>query len=409
MQVAFLILLTVSANAIKAPVTVQEDPSPLGEQVHDSVHSKQVNGEGILKSEPILNDFDDLWISTARERADSIHQGKESSKTSQRSESVPLALLWTAFPAFVAAGVLLEVFVLKTYEKDMSLTDSAKVLLFWMAVTGAFSTFLYAMAGMGEVWIFLDGYVLEIMMSCDNLFLFIMLFTSFHAPALARSKLLMIGVVGAIIARLGMFTAIEFLMGAAGIIVKILGIFIIYTAYKTVMFDDDDEEDFENNVVVKTLKKCMPLTGEIDATGSLFIDGKGTPMLLCAATLIFLDCLFAIDSVSAKSVMFHDLYLNITSTGIALFSLRAMYYMLQAMADMFGYLKYGIGLILLIIGLKVIFPSLVTISDGQYLCCIVVILAICVGISMAFPPPAEDDDAESAKSSKAEESQKLTE
>merc|ERR1719235_1669753 len=229
----------------------------------------------------------------------------------------------------------------------------------------------------------------------------------------------MIGVIGSMIARLGMFGVIDFLMHAAAVIVKLLGVFIIYTAYKTVMFDDDEEEDFENSPVVNMLKKCLPMTGEIDATGSLFIGGKGTPMLLCAATLIFLDCLFAVDSVSAKSVMFNDLYLNITSTGIALFSLRAMYYMLQAMADMFAYLKYGIGLILLIIGLKVVFPSLVTISDGQYLCCIVVIMATCCGLSMAFPPPAEDDDAVSnatkgsrasnALSSKISESKKLVE
>merc|ERR1719231_1903168 len=188
----------------------------------------------------------------------------------------------------------------------------------------------------------------------------------------------MIGVLAALFLRIVMFGAIWLLVGCADIISKVLGAFIVYCAYKVVMLDEDDDEEITDNAAVRFLSTYLPMTEERDENGSFFIDGKATSVFLAAGAMIFLDVIFAVDSVSAKTALISSQYLSYTSTGFAMFALRATYYLLDAAKDMFEHLKYGIGAILALIGVKTMLPDMFFISDLQYLFLLIVIMASCI-------------------------------
>merc|ERR1719281_2318429 len=126
------------------------------------------------------------------------------------------------------------------------------------------------------------------------------------------------------------------------------------------------------------LSTYVPVTQQRDDTGSFFIDGRATSVFLAAGAMIFLDVIFAVDSVSAKTALMKSQYLSYTSTGFAMFALRAIYYLLDAAQDMFEHLKYGVGAILALIGVKTMLPDPFSISDLQYLFLLVVIMTSCM-------------------------------
>merc|ERR1719262_681373 len=130
------------------------------------------------------------------------------------------------------------------------------------------------------------------------------------------------------------------------------------------------------------LSTYVPMTTDRDESGSFFIKGKATPIFLAAGAMIFLDVVFAVDSVSAKTALISDQYLSYTSTGFAMFALRATYYLLDAAKDMFEHLKYGISAILALIGVKTMFPDLFFISDLQYLFLLTLIMGSCMASSV---------------------------
>merc|ERR1719386_205270 len=126
------------------------------------------------------------------------------------------------------------------------------------------------------------------------------------------------------------------------------------------------------------MSSYIPMTSDRDEEGSFFINGKATSVFLAAGAMIFLDVIFAVDSVSAKTALISSQYLSYTSTGFCMFALRATYYLLDAAKDMFEHLKYGISAILALIGVKTMLPDLFFISDLQYLFILVMIMSSCM-------------------------------
>lgn len=199
-----------------------------------------------------------------------------------------------------------------------------------------------------------------------------------------------------------MFEALALLEKWANVVTQILGVFIAYCAYKVVMLEDDEDEDFAANPLVVFLSNLFPVTTESDERGSFLIDGKGTASLIALFTLVVFDSLFAVDSVSAKTAMISNTFLNFSSSGFAMVMLRASYFLLECAVDMFKYLKYGVGLILFLIAFVAIFPDLLPIENWQYCLVLLSIIIINMAASLILDPPnngTEDTRNEEAASS----------
>lgn len=327
-----------------------------------------------------LENFDPTWTSGVKDWVDDIHNGNLGQMDDDTEGGH--AIMWMAFGAIICAGMWVDLVALQSHRNVLSIGKAVYILAGWCVATAVFLSWIMFSFGRDGVVIWLDGYLLETMLSVDNLFVFVLIMKAFNVPATCRGKVLMIGVVAALLLRVMMFGTISLLIQWAHVITKVLGVFICWCAYKMIMMDEDDEEEVTDNACVNWIKSVFPLTDERDAEGSLFIGGKATPIFVASGALIFLDVIFAVDSVSAKTALISDLYLNYTSTGFAMFALRAKYAILESASDMFEYLKYGIAMILGLIGLKTIAPQLLYVTDLQYLFLLICILGVCIALSL---------------------------
>merc|ERR1712194_129190 len=256
--------------------------------------------------------------------------------------------------------------------------------------------------------IWFDGYILEYLLSVDNVFFFHVIFTSYATPPAQTYKGLYYGIIGAIMLRLIFYFVGLGIFSLAFWVQVVFGVLLIWSGYQTVVSDDEDADPKENRCV-QLMTRLLPVTETYAEDGSLFIwvaaktagsstaaesqvygasateeapDGaeaasgghpqrtkcRGTLLLLVILVLQVVDLMFAVDSVTAKLAESNSVYLDFTSSAFAMLCLRSMYFIMQKLLKHFRFLKYGVGLILVLIGIKLIlshwieFPPLMTLS-----------------------------------------------
>lgn len=336
------------------------------------------------RTQTSLDEFDrlDAFLST--------RLGSEDPEGKEREETV---LGWGIFIVFMLTGIALEVAALKTWEADVDVCSACLALLWWAAVSAVFCWYLSAQGEANHIYTWIDGWLLEVMLSFDNLFVFVLIMQTCRIPSLARNRILLTTVIYCFACRLLMFEALALLKSSqtVKIVTQVLGVFIAYCAFKIIAFEEDDNEDFQSNPAVVFLSGLLPVTTERDERGSFFIDGKATSSTIAMLTLIIFDTIFAVDSVSAKSVMIKSTYLNFTSSGFAMIMLRAAYFLLDCAIDMFKCLKYGVGVILFIIAFMAIFPDLLPITNFQYCCILVGIILLTMAVSVIIDSNAGEE------------------
>jgi tellurite resistance protein TerC len=211
---------------------------------------------------------------------------------------------------------------------------------------------------------FATGYLLETALAFDNIFVIGLVFTFFAVPREYQHRILFWGILGAIVFR-GIFISV----GAAVVneftwVLYFFAAFLIFTGAKMLLSGDDDDEqmDFENNRILKFLKKRMRVTPVIENHNFVVrrphpVSGKmvlwATPLLLCLLMVEIVDIIFAVDSVPAIFAVTRDPFIVYTSNIFAILGLRSMYFMLSAAMERFRYLKYGLSLVLVVIGVKI--------------------------------------------------------
>ena len=202
---------------------------------------------------------------------------------------------------------------------------------------------------------FLAGYVVEYTLSVDNIFVFVMVFSYFAIPPKYQHRVLFYGILGALIFR-AIFIALGSYLMAFHAVVIVFGAFLILTGLK-MMFVPDKGIDPEKNPVIKLMRRLMPITPELD--GSHFVvrrDARwyGTPLLVALVFIEVSDIIFAVDSVPAIFAISREPLVVFTSNVFAILGLRAMYFLLAGIVDRFVYLKYGLALVLVFVGLKMV-------------------------------------------------------
>jgi tellurite resistance protein TerC len=242
---------------------------------------------------------------------------------------------------------------------------------------------------------FLTGYLIEKSLAVDNIFVFLMIFTYFAVPPEYQKRVLMIGIIGAIVLRTIMILAGSWLIAEFHWVLYVFGAFLILTGVK-MWWAAGQENDLESNPALKLLRRIMPVSKGFDGEKFFTVEnGKriATPLLMVIALVGLTDVIFAVDSIPAIFAITMDPFIVLTSNIFAILGLRAMYFLLAAVAAKFHLLSYGLAVILVFIGSKMMLIDIYKIPVTVSLGVVVAILAGTMWLSLRTAPklPAAAD------------------
>jgi tellurite resistance protein TerC len=309
--------------------------------------------------------------------------------------------LWVTFVVIVLMALFIDFIVLKKQgAHEVSVKEAINWSLVWVAASLAFNgLFWWAVmqdhgAGVANVKAmeFLTGYLIEKSLAVDNIFVFLMIFTYFSVPPAYQKRVLMIGIVGAIVLRTVMILVGSWLISHFHWVLYVFGAFLLITGIK-MWWAAGQEPDLESNPALKLLKRMMPVSQKFDGEKFFTMErGKriATPLLLVVALVGVTDVIFAVDSIPAIFAITTDPFIVLTSNIFAILGLRAMYFLLQAVAAKFHLLSYGLALILGFIGTKMMLIDVIKIPVMVSLGVVVAILAATMWLSVRTAPKLRD-------------------
>lgn len=273
--------------------------------------------------------------------------------------------MWAGFIAFVVAMLAIDLFVLGGNKAHrVSVKEAGAWVVTWVTLALSFGALLwwYLDGTLGreianrKALEFLTGYLIEQSLSVDNMFVFVMIFTYFAVPPELQRRVLLYGVLGAIVMRAGMVLAGVWLVQEFAWILYVFGAFLVITGIKMLVFADK-QPDLERNPLLRWLRGHMRITPGFHGQ-SFFVRQKGllyaTPMFLVLVMIEISDLVFAVDSIPAIFAVTSDPFIIFTSNIFAIMGLRALYFLLADMADRFHLLKYGLAIVLVFIGGKML-------------------------------------------------------
>ncbi|MBE6070791.1 MAG: TerC/Alx family metal homeostasis membrane protein [Clostridium butyricum] len=260
-------------------------------------------------------------------------------------------------------------------------------LIFWITLSIFFNIYVFYSRGETAAVEYFGGYIVEMSLSLDNLFLFLMIFSNFGIQKDYQERVLLYGVIGAMILRLIFILVGVTIISKFHFVLSIFGFILLYSGLH--MFSSTGEGiNFHENFAVKLLRKIMPVTNIL--YGNHFFVKKNkvlyaTPLFVVLLIIEFSDVLFAIDSIPAIFSITTDTFIVYTSNIFAILGLRSMYYILEEMNDMFKFMKYGVGFILIFTGIKlVILLWGIEISVTNSVLFIMIILLFSILVSLIF-------------------------
>jgi tellurite resistance protein TerC len=303
-------------------------------------------------------------------------------------ENTPL--FWIGFNAFVVVLLLLDLLVFNRRAHEIKLREALGWSVFWVALSLGFNFLVYRTMGRQQGLEWLTGYLVEKALSVDNLFVFLLIFNYFKVPPQYQHRILFWGVLGALVLR-GIFILVGgVLLAKFHFLIYPLGLFLVYTGIKMGFSSDEPEVNPENNPVVRFLSRHLPITRQLDG-GKFFVRRAGvrfaTPLFVVLMMVETTDVVFAADSIPAILAITRDTFVVYTSNVFALLGLRAMYFALASLMQLFHYLHYGLALILVFIGLKILLESIYPIPMPVALGVVGGILVGSVLLSILRPKP----------------------
>jgi tellurite resistance protein TerC len=300
--------------------------------------------------------------------------------------SVP-PYLWIGFAAFVLGMLALDLGVFNRKAHEVRFKEAVIWSIVWITLAMVFNGWIYFQYGHQKALEFLTGYLLEEALSVDNIFVFVILLSSFAVPKMYQHRVLFWGVLGAIVMR-----AIFIGLGAALVsrfdwVMYVFGAILIYTGIK-LMAEGESEPHPEKNPIYKFARKFIRATPEYHGK-EFFITKNGkryaTPLLLVLIAIEATDVVFAVDSIPAIFAITTDPFIVYTSNIFAILGLRSMYFLLAGIIDKFHFLKYGLALVLLFVGVKMIIAEWVHVPIVASLITIASLLTLSVIASVIWP------------------------
>jgi len=303
----------------------------------------------------------------------------------ERSAAVSTSIwFWIAFHVGVFIALAVDLISFKRRDRELSMRAASLRSLIWVVLSLGFNYLVWKSKG-GEAGLdFLTGYIIEYSLSVDNIFVFVLIFSYFRVPPQSQHRVLVWGILGALVMRGVMIWLGVTLVERFHFVLYIFGAFLVLTGVR-MLFDRDAKLDFEKNFFMRLCRKMLPITREFH--GNHFtarVDGRlmFTPLLLVLILVDVMDLVFAVDSIPAVFAITTDQFIVYTSNICAILGLRSLYFLLARMIDRFIYLKTGLALILGFVGTKMILAHRLPIPNWISLIVIVVILALTITISM---------------------------
>ena len=301
---------------------------------------------------------------------------------------------WVVFNLCILILILIDLKYFHARAHIVSIKEALWTTAFWVGLALAFNIAIYYTRGLEDALNFFTGYLIEYSLSVDNLFVFLLIFSSFHVPPHLVHKVLFWGIVGAIIMR-----AVFILSGIALIqsfswLFYFFGAFLIFTGIKFGLTQEIEIHP-EKNLIIRLFTKYFPVTDNY-INGNFFIKKSGrlfaTPLLVVLLAVETTDLIFAIDSIPAIIGITTDIVIVYTSNIFAVLGLRSLYFALAGMMSFFHYLHYGLAVILVFIGLKMVFAGFIHIPILVTLGFILVILASSIALSLIKKQPEKPNN-----------------
>ena len=266
---------------------------------------------------------------------------------------------WILFFAVVLIALFVDIGIVNRKAHAPSRKETVSWSIVWVSLSCLFGVYILWQFGSFKGKEFFTGYLIELSLSIDNLFVFLLIFNFFKVPKEYQHRALFWGIIMALVMRMVMIFAGVHLVEQFEWMLYFFGGFLIYTGIK--MFGDDDSFDPENSVIVRLTTRFIRISNKYE--GEKFftnVDGKrtGTLLLLVLIVINVADLVFAVDSIPAILGITTDRYIVYTSNIFAILGLRTFFFLLADMADRFHYLKYGLAFVLSFIGVKMLLPLL---------------------------------------------------
>ena len=304
--------------------------------------------------------------------------------------------MWTGFVLFVITMLVVDMVVLGgRHAHRVSFKEALGWSITWLMLALLFNLLLwwYLDGSVGREEAnrkgleFLSGYLIEKALSVDNIFVFLMLFSYFAVPPELQRRVLLYGVIGAIVMRAVMIMLGAWLISQFSWILYVFGAFLLFTGIKMLVFANQ-QPDLETNPLLRWMRGHLRMTDEYHGE-RFFISRQGllyaTPLFLVLVLIEVTDLVFAVDSIPAIFAITNDPFIVFTSNMFAIMGLRALYFLLAGMADRFHYLKYGLAVVLVFIGAKMLAAQWIHLPVQISLGVVGAILAVSMLLSLALP------------------------
>jgi tellurite resistance protein TerC len=263
---------------------------------------------------------------------------------------------WIGFNVFVLIMLALDLGVFNRKSHVISVKESISWTLVWIALALTFNLGIGHFMGNDKALEFLTGYVIEKSLSVDNIFVIALLFSYFSVPPRYQHKVLFWGILGALVMRASMIAVGAKLIAEFAWIIYVFGAFLILTGIKMIAKQETDIHP-EQTLVVRLFRRFIPVTRDYHE-GHFFVRHQGalmaTPLFIALLVVEFTDLIFAVDSIPAIFAVTRDPFIVYTSNVFAILGLRSLYFALAGVLDKFHYLKFGLGLVLTFVGIKML-------------------------------------------------------
>jgi tellurite resistance protein TerC len=293
---------------------------------------------------------------------------------------------WILFNLFVVAMLALDLGVLNRRSHRVGFREALAWSGAWIALAAAFAVLVLFWHGRAPALQFVTGYVIELSLSVDNLFVFLVIFRYFKVPGEHQHKVLFWGILGALVMRGAFIAAGVGLITRFHWITYAFGALLIYSGIK-LLRQGETEINPEKNPVLRLFRRAFPVTKEY-VGGRFFTRRNGlyaTPLLVVLLVVETSDILFAVDSIPAVLAITLNAFIVYTSNVFAILGLRSMYFALAGMMDLFHYLHYGLSVVLIFVGIKMLGSHYVNISTEWALAIVVIVLGTSIAASLLNP------------------------
>ena len=291
---------------------------------------------------------------------------------------------WIAFHIGVFIAIGIDLFTFRLRDRELSMRAAARRSVLWIVVSLAFNALVWRIKGPHHGLDFFTGYLIEYSLSMDNIFVFVVIFTHFRVPPRAQHRVLVWGIVGALIMRGTMIVCGIALVQRFHFILYVFGVFLLITAVR-MLFQKHPAPELTETWVMRICQRFLPITDEFhNQHFRVRVNDRWmlTPLALTMIVIEVTDLAFAVDSIPAIFAITRDPFIVYTSNICAILGLRSLYFLLAGLMNRFIYLRTGLALVLGFVGIKMIIADYVPLPRVLSLGIIALILGITIALSM---------------------------